>query len=232
MLLDHKYSYTSIRLLPIERKQTAGESSRPEQAPHITRDRHQPSLPLCPPHPRSPSAMWSRLKTKGCCSSSFSGAAVFTRGRFEFNFVVHVDRIGRGWVRRARRRRIGSKLQSRHEHNGIFREIFAGLTTVLPNLWMIQKIQGSTFFPHSTIVVCLALNAAARNLYLPKDLPGADPTTLVIPAYTLGHAGSRYLFEASVTSGSSAQSSLADIEVGETAIVVLPSIKTTAAPSP
>lgn len=46
-----------------------------------------------------------------------------------------------------------------------------------------------------------------------KALLGSDPTTVVVPAYTLGYPGSTYLFEASVSSRGSTQSSSAFIEV-------------------
>lgn len=54
-----------------------------------------------------------------------------------------------------------------------------------------------------------------ETLHRTQNLLGDDPTSLLIPAYTFGYAGSSYLFEAAVTAGSSAQSSSAFVEVGE-----------------
>lgn len=60
----------------------------------------------------------------------------------------------------------------------------------------------------------------SQRRYLPhnfhaKNLLGSDPTSVVIPAYTLGFPGSTYHFQASVASELSSQSSSVYIQVRE-----------------
>ncbi len=66
---------------------------------------------------------------------------------------------------------------------------------------------------HIVVFVLRTLLLKRSPLIKLKGLLGGDPTTLVVPAYTLGYPGSTYNFEASVSSGPSGPTSSTFIEV-------------------
>lgn len=75
--------------------------------------------------------------------------------------------------------------------------------------------------PNSTIVYWLKLSSVhdiettLPHKPMTQNLLGRDPTTAVVPAYTLGYPGSSYHFQASAASGLSSQSSSVFFEVGK-----------------